>query len=250
MKKIRFRFASLLVIAMVFTMMLTSVSVYAEISEDIKTALKESASSTLEEIFTYDDDTIAQLQKEDGVASVVGDALAENLPIVGGFKNIKDISVDDSDDEAIIVNAEAAFEKYDSDIVMYFDTKTYSMTNFEMNVDYSLGEKMVQAAQNTVVGLGIVFIVLFFLMFVISLFKYVNVLDPENKKKQEAKSAPAPKPVPAVQPVAAADDDSEDEIAAVIAAAIAAAQAEAPSDTEYVVRSVRRTGTARRWKRG
>ena len=259
MRKMRSKFTSLLVVAMILTMMLSSVSVYAEVDADIKTALSESATSTLEEIFAYDDATIAELQEADGVASVVGDALAENMPVVGEYVSVNEVTVDDSDDDAVTVNADVSFDKYDAEIVMYFDTESYSLTNFEMNVDYPLGEKMKQAAQNTVVGLGIVFVVLFFLLFVISMFKYVSLIDPEARKKANAKkaapaakAAPAPKAAPKAAPAAApaAADDSDDEIVAVIAAAIAAAQADAPSDTGYVVRSVRRTGTARRWKRG
>ncbi len=103
----------------------------------------------------------------------------------------------------------------------------------------TLGEKMTNAGLNTLMGMGIVFIVLILISLIIYAFKIFPYL--ENKKKASIaesmpQAAPAPAPVPVAAPVAAAQDDLE--LAAVIAAAIAASTGTSTSD--FVVRSIKR----------
>ncbi|MCF0133499.1 MAG: OadG family protein [Blautia sp.] len=101
----------------------------------------------------------------------------------------------------------------------------------------SLGAVMLGAAQNTIIGIGTVFVMLLFLSFIISLFKFIPT---EEKKKAEEKAAAkaaaaaAPAPVPVVQEEYVDDN----ELIAVIAAAIAAA--EGTSTDGFVVRSIRK----------
>lgn len=96
-----------------------------------------------------------------------------------------------------------------------------------------------EAITNSVVGLGTVFVILAFLILIISLFKYVNQWDTNRqakaKAKEEAKKpvvAPAAVPAPAVAaPVgpgtmASAKVTISDEVEGPVAAAILAAVAE------------------------
>lgn len=91
------------------------------------------------------------------------------------------------------------------------------------------------AFENMIVGLGTVFLVLAFLILVISLFKYVNAWD-ARRQAASAAATPAPKAAPAAAPAAAAvpkgpgkmtgakvsfADEIEGPIAAVILAAVA-----------------------------
>jgi sodium pump decarboxylase gamma subunit len=96
----------------------------------------------------------------------------------------------------------------------------------------STGEIMRLAGLNTLLGMGTVFVVLLFISFIISLFKYIA---------PQTKAAPAaPAPVPAAEPVEEEEDDQE-LLAAIITAALHAsmsARGEDPSG--YVVRSIRR----------
>lgn len=101
----------------------------------------------------------------------------------------------------------------------------------------TMGETMKEAGLNTLMGIGIVFLMLIVISFVISLFKIIS--RPE-KKKEAVSSVKAPEP--------AAFEESEDvtddcEIVAVITAAIMAsmeeAGEEAPADG-LIVRSIRR----------
>ncbi len=109
------------------------------------------------------------------------------------------------------------------------------------------GEGIVFAFQNMVVGLGTVFLVLAFLIFVISSFKYVNELTDVKEALQQVRAAkkgtapaaaqvpvkaaaPAAQPVPALPAgpgtMAAAPVNFADEVEGPVAAVIMAAVAE------------------------
>lgn len=120
------------------------------------------------------------------------------------------------------------------------------MTSITINAHYSLGEILTKAGLNTLLGMGTVFVVLIFIAFIISLFKYIPAIEAKFKKKpaqSEAKKAEE-KAVPAAAPVVEdAVDDAE--LVAVIAAAIAAA--EGTTTDGFVVRSIKRRKT-NKWR--
>lgn len=95
-------------------------------------------------------------------------------------------------------------------------------------------DTMKQAGLNTVLGIGIVFIVLILISFIISLFKYINKIG--APKKEEVKVA-APAPVEVVE-----EDVTDDlEIVAVITAAITAYEESMGGSAEgLVVRSIKK----------
>ena len=96
------------------------------------------------------------------------------------------------------------------------------------------GMKLNGAAVNTIMGVGCVFVVLIFLIFVISLFKYVGKI---GQKETAPKAAPAPAPAVPAAPVE--EDLTDDlELVAVISAAIAAS--ENTSTDSFVVRSMQK----------
>ena len=101
--------------------------------------------------------------------------------------------------------------------------------------DVSLGEAMQEGLMNMAVGLGTVFVVLIFLTFVISLFKFVNKFDKPKAKETVAAPANAPAPAPVqAAPAAPAGPGTmanaqvavADEVEGPVAAAILAAVAE------------------------
>ncbi|MEE3420637.1 MAG: OadG family protein [Lachnospiraceae bacterium] len=132
--------------------------------------------------------------------------------------------------------------------IVYDKTMTPVSTTIEDYKDDSketLGSKMKTAAGNTVTGLMTVFIILVFLIFVISLFKFLPGTPTSGKKKDGKAAAPAPAvapaPVAAPAPAAPAEEEelvNDEELAAVIAAAIAAYE-DKPVEG-YVVRSIKR----------
>lgn len=96
-------------------------------------------------------------------------------------------------------------------------------------------------------GLGTVFVILVFLIFVISLFKYIPGLV-EGKKKESKPAPAAAAPAPVAAPVAepAVEDVTDDgELIAVIAAAIALLKAK-QAQTDSVVRSIRKVNRRKR----
>ena len=102
-----------------------------------------------------------------------------------------------------------------------------------------MGEKMTQAAQNTVMGVAIVFVMLVFLSFIISLMKYIPGMIEAFGKKKAAPVEAKPAPVQAVPVLEEEELVDDGELVAVIAAAIAAC--ENTSTDGFVVRSIRKS---------
>ena len=129
-----------------------------------------------------------------------------------------------------------------------FDMNQDGTFTMDWNVDYPLSVLMQQAALNTLMGVGIVFLALLFLSFLISKLHYIPDMIESRAKKN---AAPAPAPVAAPAPAAAPVEEEEElvddcELVAVIAAAIAAA--ENTSTDGFVVRSIRKANK-RNWQR-
>ena len=146
-------------------------------------------------------------------------------------------------DKTYTVTMPVDFENEDADFVYTLD-QNISPKSLTVNVNYSMATTMVRAALNTVMGVGIVFLVLIFLSFIISLFKYI----PNGETKGTAKGTAASEEKRAVEtaPAAAPEEELVDdlELVAVITAAIAASQGKA-SPEGFVVRSIRKARRTR-----
>ena len=142
-------------------------------------------------------------------------------------------------DKTYTATQNVQFEKADADFVYTFD-KNLAPTDLVINVNYPMSVTLGRAALNTLMGIGTVFLMLVFLSFIISLFKYI----PNGSKKKTVETAPAPAPVRAAAPEPVYEETDDEELVAVIAAAIAAAEGTTPDG--FVVRSIRRAGRARR----
>ena len=141
------------------------------------------------------------------------------------------------EDNEYTVTVPVAFEKADASFIYVFD-KNGVPTSLTVDVKLPMGVTLQRAGMNTVMGVGIVFLMLIFLSGIIYLFKFIP--NGENKK---AKAAPAPAPVTAPAPAAVEETDDTEQIA-VIAAAIAAAEGTSPDG--FVVRSIRKVKRGRR----
>ncbi len=123
-------------------------------------------------------------------------------------------------------------------VILTYVYKAHNMELEDITVDQvqTLGEKMTNAALNTLMGMGVVFAVLILISLIISCFKFLSYFE----KGKETKAAPAKEPVapvpPSVEEAMGAQDDLE--LAAVIAAAIAASTGTSTDD--FVVRSIKR----------
>ena len=143
-----------------------------------------------------------------------------------------------TDGYSVTVPAEFSIRK--AEIVFTFDEEG-APTGMAVNPEYTMGEKMQQALMNTLMGIGIVFVMLVFLSLLISLFKYVPKLEEaftKKGKKEEPKAEKKVAPAPAAAPAATVPETDDKELIAVIAAAIAAA--EGTSTDSFVVRSIKK----------
>ena len=114
---------------------------------------------------------------------------------------------------------------------------------------------MAKAGMNTLMGMGVVFVVLIFISWLISMFKYISVFEAKMKaKKNAAAAAPAapaaPAPAAAPAPTAAPAEEEnltdDTELVSVITAAIAAYEGKETVDNGLVVRSIKRVSN-RNW---
>lgn len=153
-------------------------------------------------------------------------------------------------DEGYIARMNAVYELRNMEMTLMVDEEFTEIQGVSFAPEYTTGEKMAKAGMNTLMGMGVVFVVLIFIAWIISMFKYISVF--ENKIK--AKNAPAPAPAPAAAapaPVAAPVVEEEEyvddtELISVIAAAIAASEGKT-SANGLVVRSIKRVPN-RSWK--
>ena len=172
------------------------------------------------------------------------------LPEIGTYLGITDYEVSARGNEtAIDVTVDGS--DHDAIVSILVDSEGY-VTSVTTSVIKGFGELMKNAALNTLLGMGTVFIVLILIAWIISLFKYIPALSEKlsGKKKQDAAPAPVSAPAPAAVPAVQEEETDDGELVAVIAAAIAAYESEngsqaAPGD--FVVRSIRRRGG--RWQR-
>ena len=142
-----------------------------------------------------------------------------------------------SEDE-LEVTTNVLYEEREATIVFLFDENLY-LENMTVNAQFSLGEILQKAGLNTILGMGTVFAVLIFIAFIISLFKYISVIEDALKNKKNKKTDDAVAKVETSEEVVTAEEVCDDlELVAVIAAAIAAA--EGTSTDSFVVRSIRR----------
>ncbi len=130
------------------------------------------------------------------------------------------------------ITVDAQFEQRQCDFIIDLDEDLLYINSISFEPVYSLGENMSRAAMNTVLGMGTVFIVLIFMSFVISLFKYINIFEEKRKaRKSGNKDSDNGQPV---QETSATAADASAVTAAGAAAAVAAA-AEIPQPAAETV---------------
>ncbi len=223
--------------------------------------------------------------------SVLADGVAAWVNVqgdTGDFVRAISSQVTMEDADTYICTIYAEFEKRNVEYRIYYtyvpETQGLAPSNMSFDPEYTLGEKMQKAFLNMVLGMGLVFVILIFLSFVIRCFKYIPVIQerftgkkrlPEGTgasvahadtsvitgaRAQSRRTAPAPaEPEAKAEPEAEGflDDNGitavtgaplaadDTQLAAVIAAAIAAYE-DIPADG-LKVRSIRRAAGSK-WK--
>lgn len=153
----------------------------------------------------------------------------------------------DKTDDGYSITLNAVFEQRECEFSITLDKKLEQVTSMSFNPVYTTGENMTKAALNTLMGMGTVFIVLIFISWLISCFRYIR----QYEDKMNQKKTPAPLPVVAKaasdpSPAPAEDLTDDLELVAVITAAIAAFTG--ASEDGLVVRSIKRA-PASKWKK-
>ena len=210
-----------------------------EIDEQTKTTIETTAEGLTNTIIPLTEDEIAAYMES-------GDAFTENAMTAwdSAREELGDLKKAGSAEIEYTATVPVEFEKEDAEFIYVFD-KNLTPTSLSVDVKYSFATTMKNAALNTIMGLGTVFVILIMLIFLISLFQFIpgsGAQEAKAKKKaaEEAASAPTPAPV-AAAPVQEADNS---ELIAVIAAAIAAS--EGTSTDGFVVRSIRKINRKKR----
>ena len=150
-----------------------------------------------------------------------------------------------ADSDSVTCVLHLTFEQRKADFAVTYNDTVTKYESIKIDPEYSLGHKMKNAGLNTLMGMGIVFIVLIFIAFIISLFKYISKFENymANRKNKKEAAATAENVNPANAPVVYDSADlapGEDplELIAVITAAIAAS--ENTSVDRLVVRSIKK----------
>ena len=144
------------------------------------------------------------------------------------------------DDDTIIVEVGVKGEKKDAVVeIIFSNDKFLAIESVSMNPVSTMGDLMVKAALNTVIGMGTVFAVLILISLIISCFGFIPKIQASMAKKKPAEAVVESTAVQSTVQEETVDETDDLELVAVIAAAVAACQGAASTDG-FVVRSIRR----------
>ena len=217
------------------------------VTEDEVANYKSAAETLISQIAGFSDEEIENyLAQDDAFPTATMESWKSVKDELGAYSSIVSQNVE-KDGDVVTISTVAQFEKAKADVVLMLDLGQQMYTSMTYSVQYSLAANMQRAGMNTLMGIGIVFLMLVFLSFVIGLFKYIEKFQNVGKKKAAEEAPKAEEaPAPAIAQSEAADEDFADdlELVAVISAAIAAY--ENTSGDSFVVRSIKKSN---KWHR-
>ena len=217
------------------------------VTEDEAANYKSAAETLISQIAGFSDEEIENyLAQDDAFTTATMESWKSVKDELGAYSSIVSQDVE-KDGDVVTISTVAQFEKAKADVVLMLDLGQQMYTSMTYSVQYSLAANMQRAGMNTLMGIGIVFLMLVFLSFVIGLFKYIEKFQNVGKKKAAEEAPKAEEaPAPAIaQSEAAVEDFADDlELVAVISAAIAAY--ENTSGDSFVVRSIKKSN---KWHR-
>ena len=217
------------------------------VTEDEAANYKSAAETLISQIAGFSDEEIENyLAQDDAFTTATMESWKSVKDELGAYSSIVSQDVE-KDGDVVTISTVAQFEKAKADVVLMLDLGQQMYTSMTYSVQYSLAANMQRAGMNTLMGIGIVFLMLLFLSFVIGLFKYIEKFQNVGKKKAAEEAPKAEEaPAPAIaQSEAAYEDFADDlELVAVISAAIAAY--ENTSGDSFVVRSIKKSN---KWHR-
>ena len=245
-RKLKSLLAMVCVLALTLAM---SVCAFAAdtVTEDEAANYKSAAETLISQIAGFSDEEIENyLAQDDAFTTATMESWKSVKDELGAYSSIVSQDVE-KDGDVVTISTVAQFEKAKADVVLMLDLGQQMYTSMTYSVQYSLAANMQRAGMNTLMGIGIVFLMPLFLSFVIGLFKYIEKFQNVGKKKAAEEAPKAEEaPAPAIAQSEAADEDFADdlELVAVISAAIAAY--ENTSGDSFVVRSIKKSN---KWHR-
>ena len=245
-RKLKSLLAMVCVLALTLAM---SVCAFAAdtVTEDEAANYKSAAETLISQIAGFSDEEIENyLAQDDAFTTATMESWKSVKDELGAYSSIVSQDVE-KDGDVVTISTVAQVEKAKADVVLMLDLGQQMYTSMTYSVQYSLAANMQRAGMNTLMGIGIVFLMLLFLSFVIGLFKYIEKFQNVGKKKAAEEAPKAEEaPAPAIAQSEAADEDFADdlELVAVISAAIAAY--ENTSGDSFVVRSIKKSN---KWHR-
>lgn len=202
--------------------------------------LKENSESLYTSLIGFTEEELEQFRNSDD--QITSKAVQSYIKIrdkIGDYVGISDFEIEE-DKDILITKLSIAYSKRDVVLTVVYDSDL-AVTSILTEMNYTLGEKMLKAGQNTIIGIVTVFLVLILISFLIWLFKYINKRD-SNRKTNEVKQLGENLIEPVLQPIVSQEESVDDlELIAVIAAAIAASTHSSPE--EFIVRSIKRRTT-------
>lgn len=237
----------------------------ANVQEQINEYMKQSTVQLLEQLSEMSDEELQTIIDEGDASSAL---IAANWVSVkqdlGKFAGVEDQQVE-RDGNILRAVSKVKYDGIDDKtaVTVTYEVDQAAQTfSVEWDVKYPIGTLMQQAALNTVMGLGIVFLTLFFLSWVIGKLHIIpDMIENRAGRGDRRKPAPASQaPSVSAQPSATSASPAKPhaaasrgkhmddlELVAVIAAAIAAA--ENTSADSFVVRSIKKVNKSKWQKR-
>lgn len=213
------------------------------IDENMRATLINTAESLSQAIVELGQEEI-DAYKESGDAFTVNamEAWESSRDELGAFKTLGRSEVEETSG-GYSVRIPVEFSERDAEFIYLYD-QAGTPTSFSVDVQYPMQVLLQRAGLNTLMGLGIVFAMLIFLTFVISLFRFIGKTEAKPQLEVEDLPLPVQAPVPAQGYTGPEQDDQE--LVVVIAAAVAAY--EGTSTDSFVVRSIRKADRRdKRW---
>lgn len=217
------------------------------LTEDQVASFKDAAAQLIEQIAGFSDEDIQTfLDQDDDFTTSALTSWNNAKDELGAFVEVgeQEVTTDGND---VIITSHVTYENKTATVELIADTKAAAYENMAFNIDYTMGEKMQQAGLNTLMGIGIVFLMLVFLSLIISQFKHISKLEDKINGKQAAPAPVKTAPAPVVEESEEEELADDGELVAVIAAAIAAYEGSASTDG-FVVRSIKKSNS-NKWKR-
>ena len=204
-------------------------------AESFGTALKGATAEEVQEALEY----YESYGDEGAIYVDLCEQWVAAMEVAGDFVEIKEDSFKvEKSGKTLTTDITLVFEERDVTFRLVYKYHDMTLTGVTVEPVYTLSEKMVKAALNTVICMSIVFAVLIFISLIISCFKIFPYLE-AKKKGNTAKNTEAKNEiVTQTEPRTEQQNTADAELVAVIAAAIAAY--EGTSTSGFVVRSIRR----------